>query len=134
MLYTLGGIGKIDIEDWKSHTRLKHCNTESPVVKWFWEIINTYSEEMRARLLQFVTGSSRVTSHQLIVDTADQNQTFVLGPLARFQGITGLDGSRGSPTVHAPLDRGFDQQFAQSSYMLQPSRYASVRIQRENVG
>ena len=55
-----GGIGKIDIEDWKTHTRLKHCNAESPVVKWFWEIVDSYSEEMRARLLQFVTGSSRV--------------------------------------------------------------------------
>ena len=55
-----GGIGKIDIVDWKSHTRLKHCNSETPVVKWFWEIIDSYSEEMRARLLQFVTGSSRV--------------------------------------------------------------------------
>ena len=55
-----GGIGKIDIEDWKSHTRLKHCNADNPIVKWFWEIVDSYSEEMRARLLQFVTGSSRV--------------------------------------------------------------------------
>lgn len=32
-----------------------------PVVKWFWEIIEQhYSQEMRLRLLQFVTGSSRV--------------------------------------------------------------------------
>ncbi|CAG0908227.1 unnamed protein product, partial [Cyprideis torosa] len=36
------------------------CNSESRVVKWFWEIMETYSDEMRARLLQFVTGSSRV--------------------------------------------------------------------------
>jgi E3 ubiquitin ligase SMURF1/2 len=56
----IGGIGKIDIEDWKSHTRLKHCNADNPIVKWFWEIVDSYSEEMRARLLQFVTGSSRV--------------------------------------------------------------------------
>lgn len=56
----IGGIGKIDIQDWQSHTRLKHCNTETPVVQWFWAIVESYSEEMRARLLQFVTGSSRV--------------------------------------------------------------------------
>jgi len=32
-----------------------------PVVKWFWEIIEQhYNQEMRLRLLQFVTGSSRV--------------------------------------------------------------------------
>ena len=60
MVSISGGIGKIDIEDWKSHTRLKHCKGETPVVKWFWEIVDSYSEEMRARLLQFVTGSSRV--------------------------------------------------------------------------
>lgn len=30
-------------------------------MKWFWEIVeNHYSQEMRLRLLQFVTGSSRV--------------------------------------------------------------------------
>jgi hypothetical protein len=30
------------------------------VVKWFWQIVEIYNAEMRARLLQFVTGSSRV--------------------------------------------------------------------------
>ena len=30
------------------------------MVQWFWSIVEDYSEEMRARLLQFVTGSSRV--------------------------------------------------------------------------
>jgi len=29
-------------------------------VRWFWQIVEEYGEEMRARLLQFVTGSSRV--------------------------------------------------------------------------
>ena len=55
-----GGISKIDIADWKDNTRLKHCNAQTPVVLWFWAIVEEYSEEMRARLLQFVTGSSRV--------------------------------------------------------------------------
>ena len=34
--------------------------TRSPQVTWFWRIVARYDEEMRARLLQFVTGSSRV--------------------------------------------------------------------------
>uniref|UniRef100_A0AAY4A9N5 HECT-type E3 ubiquitin transferase n=1 Tax=Denticeps clupeoides TaxID=299321 RepID=A0AAY4A9N5_9TELE len=54
------GLGKIDIEDWKSHTRLKHCTPDSNVVKWFWKTVESFDEERRARLLQFVTGSSRV--------------------------------------------------------------------------
>ncbi|KAK9887769.1 hypothetical protein WA026_000084 [Henosepilachna vigintioctopunctata] len=56
----ISGIGSIDIADWRSHTRLKHCTQETPVVQWFWQAVESYSEEMRARLLQFVTGSSRV--------------------------------------------------------------------------
>jgi E3 ubiquitin ligase SMURF1/2 len=56
----IGGLGSIDVEDWKLNTRLKHCTLDTPVVKWFWQIVELYGAEMRARLLQFVTGSSRV--------------------------------------------------------------------------
>jgi len=56
----IGGLGKIDIDDWKRNTRLKHCSAETNVVRWFWRVVDEYDEEHRARLLQFVTGSSRV--------------------------------------------------------------------------
>jgi len=56
----IGGLGKIDIEDWKRHSRLKHCSLETNIVRWFWRAVEEYDEERRARLLQFVTGSSRV--------------------------------------------------------------------------
>ena len=57
----ISGLGKIDVADWRKHTRLKHCTTSTPVVQWFWRIVTShYDEEKRARLLQFVTGSSRV--------------------------------------------------------------------------
>lgn len=54
------GLGKIDIQDWRVNTRLKHCTADSSVVKWFWKAVELFDEERRARLLQFVTGSSRV--------------------------------------------------------------------------
>lgn len=54
------GLGKIDISDWKTNTRLKHCTPDSNIVKWFWKAVESFDEERRARLLQFVTGSSRV--------------------------------------------------------------------------
>uniref|UniRef100_A0A8C6KQN5 HECT-type E3 ubiquitin transferase n=1 Tax=Nothobranchius furzeri TaxID=105023 RepID=A0A8C6KQN5_NOTFU len=54
------GLGKIDVADWKSNTRLKHCTPDSNIVKWFWKAVESFDEERRARLLQFVTGSSRV--------------------------------------------------------------------------
>ncbi|XP_059835492.1 E3 ubiquitin-protein ligase SMURF1 isoform X2 [Hypanus sabinus] len=56
----IGGLGKIDIKDWKANTRLKHCTSDSNIVKWFWQTVEMFDEERRARLLQFVTGSSRV--------------------------------------------------------------------------
>lgn len=56
----IGGLGKIDVTDWKRNTRLKHCSVETNVVRWFWRVVDEYDEEHRARLLQFVTGSSRV--------------------------------------------------------------------------
>uniref|UniRef100_A0A4W6DA48 HECT-type E3 ubiquitin transferase n=1 Tax=Lates calcarifer TaxID=8187 RepID=A0A4W6DA48_LATCA len=33
----IGGLGKIDLADWKTNTRLKHCTSESNVVRWFWQ-------------------------------------------------------------------------------------------------
>uniref|UniRef100_A0A8C9T3N1 HECT-type E3 ubiquitin transferase n=1 Tax=Scleropages formosus TaxID=113540 RepID=A0A8C9T3N1_SCLFO len=56
----IGGLGKIDLNDWKANTRLKHCTPDSNVVKWFWQAMETFDEERRGRLLQFVTGSTRV--------------------------------------------------------------------------
>ncbi|OXB67546.1 hypothetical protein ASZ78_004664 [Callipepla squamata] len=56
----IGGLDKIDLNDWKSNTRLKHCMADSNIVKWFWQAVEAFDEERRARLLQFVTGSTRV--------------------------------------------------------------------------
>uniref|UniRef100_A0A4W5QLF7 HECT-type E3 ubiquitin transferase n=1 Tax=Hucho hucho TaxID=62062 RepID=A0A4W5QLF7_9TELE len=78
------GLGKIDIADWKSNTRLKHCTTDSNVVKWFWKAVESYDEERRARLLQFVTGSSRV-------------------PLQGFKALQGIEMGAAGPrlfTIH----------------------------------
>ncbi|XP_014219379.1 E3 ubiquitin-protein ligase SMURF2 [Copidosoma floridanum] len=80
----IGGLGTIDINDWKQNTRLKNCTQDTPVVKWFWQIVESYGEEMRARLLQFVTGSSRV-------------------PLQGFKALQGSTGAAGPRlfTIHA---------------------------------
>lgn len=79
----IGGLGKIDLDDWKQHTRLKHCNPDTNIVKWFWKAVDGFSDEMRARLLQFVTGSSRV-------------------PLQGFKALQGSTGAAGPRlfTIH----------------------------------
>ncbi|OQR74237.1 E3 ubiquitin-protein ligase SMURF2-like, partial [Tropilaelaps mercedesae] len=56
----IGGLGRIDVADWRDNTRLKHCSPHTAQVEWFWQIVESYDEERRARLLQFVTGSSRL--------------------------------------------------------------------------
>ncbi|RVE44377.1 hypothetical protein evm_010998 [Chilo suppressalis] len=57
----LCGIQNIDVRDWRAHTLYKgdyHAN--HLVVQWFWRVVLSFSNEMRSRLLQFVTGTSRV--------------------------------------------------------------------------
>ena len=59
--YLLGGLSQIDVEDWKRNTEYSGGYTaSSQVVQWFWKAVENYDEEMRARLLQFVTGTSKV--------------------------------------------------------------------------
>ncbi|XP_014289264.1 E3 ubiquitin-protein ligase Nedd-4 isoform X1 [Halyomorpha halys] len=55
------GIQNIDVKDWKSNTVYKgdyHANHIT--IQWFWRVVLSFNNEMRSRLLQFVTGTSRV--------------------------------------------------------------------------
>jgi len=55
------GDSVIDVEDWKSNTTYKDSYNENhKIIKWFWEIILSFNDEERRRLLQFCTGSTRV--------------------------------------------------------------------------
>ncbi|XP_059620516.1 E3 ubiquitin-protein ligase Nedd-4 isoform X4 [Phlebotomus argentipes] len=55
------GIQNIDVKDWKKNTLYKgDYYANHVIVQWFWRAVLSFSNEMRARLLQFVTGTSRV--------------------------------------------------------------------------
>lgn len=61
------GLPTIDMKDWMNHTQyggsFERMKERNQVCKWFWEIVkNDFDQEMRARLLQFVTGTSGVPS------------------------------------------------------------------------
>lgn len=63
----LCGLPTIDMDDWEANTkyagRFKDDGDKHKVVKWFWEIVrHDFDAEMKARLLQFVTGTSGVPS------------------------------------------------------------------------
>ncbi|CAO1304308.1 unnamed protein product [Diamesa hyperborea] len=55
------GIQNIDVKDWKRNTLYKgDYYANHVIIQWFWRAVLSFSNEIRARLLQFVTGTSRV--------------------------------------------------------------------------
>lgn len=55
------GIVSIDVKDWRANTTYKgDYHPNHIVIQWFWRVVLSFDNEMRARLLQFVTGTSRV--------------------------------------------------------------------------
>ena len=72
------GLPNIDIVDWKASTKYKGAyaskGAKHQVTIWFWKAVDEYSQEQRARLLQFVTGTSRL-------------------PVQGFKGLQGNDGT-----------------------------------------
>ncbi|KAE8636644.1 hypothetical protein XENTR_v10003065 [Xenopus tropicalis] len=55
------GLGDVDVNDWRQHTLYKngYCPNH-PAIQWFWKAVLLMDAEKRIRLLQFVTGTSRV--------------------------------------------------------------------------
>ncbi|XP_037904254.1 E3 ubiquitin-protein ligase Nedd-4 isoform X4 [Hermetia illucens] len=55
------GIQNIDVKDWRDNTLYKgDYHRNHIVIQWLWRAVLSFSNEMRSRLLQFVTGTSRV--------------------------------------------------------------------------
>jgi E3 ubiquitin-protein ligase HUWE1 len=56
----ISGLPEIDVDDWKSNTEYHNYSASSPQIQWFWRAVRSYDKEERAKLLQFVTGTSKV--------------------------------------------------------------------------
>ncbi|XP_038984362.1 E3 ubiquitin-protein ligase UPL1-like [Phoenix dactylifera] len=69
----ISGLPEIDLDDLKANTEYTGYTTASPVIQWFWEVVKAFNKEDMARLLQFVTGTSKV-------------------PLEGFKALQGLSG------------------------------------------
>ena len=59
------GLPQIDVDDWME--RVEYCgdfdeNGDHEVCQWFWEIVQDFDAEMRAYLLEFVTGKRNLYS------------------------------------------------------------------------
>ncbi|XXG55804.1 hypothetical protein AAC387_Pa03g3392 [Persea americana] len=71
----ISGLPDIDLEDMRANTEYSGYSAASPVIQWFWEVVQGFSKEDKARLLQFVTGTSKV-------------------PLEGFSALQGISGSQ----------------------------------------
>ncbi|KAK9005222.1 hypothetical protein V6N11_042666 [Hibiscus sabdariffa] len=56
----ISGLPEIDLDDLKANTEYTGYTAASPVIQWFWDVVKAFSKEDMARLLQFVTGTSKV--------------------------------------------------------------------------
>lgn len=55
------GAPEIDVDEWQASTLYSApCTQSDPVIQWFWSAVRKMKHDTRARLLQFVTGSSCV--------------------------------------------------------------------------
>ncbi|RYR42130.1 hypothetical protein Ahy_A08g038587 isoform B [Arachis hypogaea] len=71
----ISGLPDIDLDDLRANTEYSGYSAGSPVIQWFWEVVQGFSKEDKARLLQFVTGTSKV-------------------PLEGFSALQGISGSQ----------------------------------------
>ncbi|KAJ2995906.1 hypothetical protein HDV02_000306 [Globomyces sp. JEL0801] len=70
----ISGLPDIDIDDWKNNTDYQNYTSSSPQIQWFWRAVRSFSQEERAKLIQFATGTSKVP----------------LGGFAQLQGSSGI--------------------------------------------
>jgi E3 ubiquitin-protein ligase HUWE1 len=71
----ISGLPDIDLDDMRVNTEYSEYSAASPAIQWFWEVVQGLSKEDKARLLQFVTGTSKV-------------------PLEGFSALQGISGSQ----------------------------------------
>lgn len=50
----------VSVDNLRANTEYSGYSPGSPVIQWFWEVVQGLSKEDKARLLQFVTGTSKV--------------------------------------------------------------------------
>lgn len=99
----------IDNKDWMDHTRYSGIFGDRyglhQVCKWFWEVVQDMDEEHRAKLLQFVTGTSGipgkmsihylcccVSFHYIFLSPSFFNAIWYRGVAKGFSVLQGNDG------------------------------------------
>ncbi|SCV03555.1 LAME_0H11364g1_1 [Lachancea meyersii CBS 8951] len=69
----ISGLPDIDVDDWKNNTNYVNYTPTCKQINYFWRAVRSFDSEERAKLLQFITGTSKV-------------------PLSGFKELTGVNG------------------------------------------
>lgn len=56
----ISGLPDIEVDSWKNNTELHGYSSADPVVQWFWRAVRSFDQTEKAKLLQFITGTSKV--------------------------------------------------------------------------
>eukprot|EP00053_Salpingoeca_punica_P016777 m.159588 g.159588 ORF g.159588 m.159588 type:complete len:1052 (+) comp17043_c0_seq1:343-3498(+) len=54
------GLTEYDMDEWENSAIYRTYTKKDKQIKWFWEVLRSWDNEKRARLLQFVSGSCRL--------------------------------------------------------------------------
>ena len=52
------GLSTEEVADWKANTVYKGFRTSDQLIKWFWQLIESWGPRRRALVLQFATGTA----------------------------------------------------------------------------
>ena len=125
----VGGLDAVDIGDWKRHTRylgaFASLEERHPVVKMFWDTVENFDNEERARLCQFSTGTSQLppAGFKALVGDDGHYCNFTLASLPRGLGVW--------PRAHTCFNR-IDLPLYESADEL--ANYLALSIHLEVVG
>lgn len=110
----ISGLPEIDVDDLQANTEYTGYSAATPVVRMFWEVVRSLDKEDLARLLQFVTGTSKV-------------------PLEGFKALQGISGPQRFQ-IHRAYGGGARLMSAHTCFnQLDLPEYASIEELRERL-
>jgi len=56
----ISGLPDIDVDEWKNNTELVGYSSSDPMIQWWWRAVRSFDQTEKAKLLQFITGTSKV--------------------------------------------------------------------------
>ena len=110
----ISGLPDININDLQKYTEYSNYTKDSQVIKWFWKTVKSFDTDLKAGLLQFVTGTSKV-------------------PLEGFEFLKGMGGNVQQFQIH----KSFNNKYLPTSHtcmnQLDLPEYETEKILKEKL-